>query len=102
MPAKRTPAATLASQPIARRRVIFRIEAPPGADAAVAGSFNEWKLLPLKESASAPKTLAKTVYLPTGKYEYKFVVNGTWMHDDTCPDQIPNPYGTVNSLLRVP
>jgi Glycogen recognition site of AMP-activated protein kinase len=49
--------------------------------------------------------------LPTGSYEYKFVVDGKWVCEPGVdefdpklvgsPDCVPNVYGTVNRKLDV-
>jgi 1,4-alpha-glucan branching enzyme len=39
--------------------------------------------------------------LQPGRYEYKFVVDGTWMEDPGNPDMVPDPFGGNNSVLTV-
>ncbi len=39
--------------------------------------------------------------LPPGVYEYKFIVDGQWMHDPANPEKRRNQYDTFNSVLRV-
>ena len=86
-----------------RRRVIFTLNAPEAKEAAVAGTFNDWKPDPLKPPAKngGAGALSRTVYLPPGDYEYKFVVDGNWTNDPACADVVSNTFGTTNSLLRV-
>jgi len=43
----------------------------------------------------------KTKMLPAGHYEYKFVVDGKWLHDPECPEMVHNSFGTVNSVVKV-
>jgi len=42
-----------------------------------------------------------TLYLPPGRYEYKFIINGEWRDDSACPAWVTNEYGTRNSLLQI-
>ena len=35
-----------------------------------------------------------------GRYEYKFIVDGEWMHDLANPDVVVNQHGTLNSVLQ--
>ena len=42
-----------------------------------------------------------TLTLPKGRYEYKFVINGTWCADPECTDWVQNDMGTLNSVKVV-
>ena len=44
---------------------------------------------------------ACTVNLPKGKYEYKFVINGSWCADPECAEWVQNDMGTLNSVKIV-
>jgi hypothetical protein len=41
------------------------------------------------------------VELAGGRHEYKFVVNGIWHTDPNCNEDVPNEYGTRNSVIAV-
>jgi 1,4-alpha-glucan branching enzyme len=84
-------------------KVLFTLETSSGRSVAVAGSFNDW------DPAAAPMTRQKDtdiyqteLVLPPGEYEYKFVVDGEWLLDETNPSFYPNDFGTLNSVLVVP
>jgi len=85
---------------VKRRKVAFTIQVPNAHEAAVAGTFNDWQPQPLK-AAKSPGSFSLTVLLPPGDYEYRFVIDGQWCNDATCPETVPNPFGEPNSLLRV-
>ena len=34
-------------------------------------------------------------------YQYKFIVDGVWLNDPQAQEQVMNPYGTLNSIVRV-
>ena len=85
-----------------RRRICFEIDADPGSEVCVAGSFNAWNpsshlLKPVGEGGH----FKRFVYLPPGKYEYKFVIDGSWTADPNCVSFAPNKFGSLNSLLEV-
>jgi hypothetical protein len=42
------------------------------------------------------------VMLPPGRYEYLFFVDREWKCDPAAPEQVPNLFGTHNSVLEVP
>ncbi len=80
-----------------KRRVIF--EWPSDAmSVQVAGDFCGWQKLPLKSQAGR---LLRILYLPPGCYEYRMFVDGGWRSDPKSLEQVPNPFGTSNNLLRV-
>ena len=84
------------------RRVRFKLSAEPGSQVFVAGTFNKWN--PTKNPLNDKPDIGhfKAVLLvPTGTYEYKFVVNGIWTADPKCADGIQNAYGSQNSVFHV-
>jgi len=75
---------------------------PAAKSAAVAGSFNGWdqKRNPLqKDSNGGWRT---TLWLPPGRYEYRFVVDGAqWCNDPVAKESVPNEFGSTNSVIVV-
>ena len=68
----------------------------------IAGSFNDWRpdatpMIPLGEDR-----WTKELVLPPGTYEYCVVVDGAWLADPLAKETVPNPFGGLNSVLRVP
>jgi len=43
----------------------------------------------------------KDLVLPPGIYEYRLVVDGEWMPDPLGQATAPNPFGGLNSVLKV-
>ncbi len=83
-------------------RVTFRVRAEIGSKVYLAGCFNDWN------PSDKPMTDKKgdgeftcTLTLPKGRYEYKFVINGTWCADPECTDWVQNNMGTLNSVKVV-
>jgi len=66
---------------------------------ALAGSFNQWKPQTMTKQKNGEYTL--TIPLAAGYYEYKFLVDGNWMEDKDNGAYTFNPYGTLNSVLKV-
>jgi len=85
-----------------RKRTAFQINAQPGSQVSVCGTFNDWDSaqFPMKDN---PKdgVFKRTILLPQGRHEYKFVVDGNWMTDPDCEEQAPNWCGTMNSVIVV-
>jgi len=45
---------------------------------------------------------AKELVLGPGRYEYQFIVDGTWVPDPAARETVPNPYGGMNGVVAVP
>jgi 1,4-alpha-glucan branching enzyme len=82
-------------------RVTFEADFPDAAQVYVAGSFNEWNGDDLALERGEDGVFRISVDLLPGTYEYKFVVDGTWVEDPGNPNTVPDPYGGVNSVLTV-
>ena len=81
--------------------VEFSLKMPGAQSVFVAGTFNEWDLkrTPMqKNKAGGWKT---TVWLPPGRYEYRFYVDGQWVSDPDAKECVGNSYGSENSVLVV-
>lgn len=83
-------------------RVTFRVRAEVGSKVSLAGSFNDWDpaAKPMVDKNGTGE-FACTLTLPKGRYEYKFVINGTWCADPECTDWVQNDMGTLNSVKVV-
>ena len=65
----------------------------------LAGTFNDWK--PEKMAKQKDGTFAASKSLAPGDYKYKFVIDGQWVPDSSNPRHVPNPYGSVDSVVHV-
>lgn len=86
----------------AKKRVTFALTANAGSKVFVAGDFNNWDptATPLTDKKT-PGEFVATVSIPSGTYEYKFVINGCWQVDTNNKEWVQNSLGTLNSVLRV-
>ena len=84
------------------QEVRFVFKAEPGSRVHVVGSFNRWD--PDKTPLAGPDdsgNYSVTLSLPEGRYEYLFVVNGSWQPDPANPHRAANEYGSSNSVIDV-
>ncbi len=95
------PPAPAKERPV-EKPIDFVLNLPHATAAALAGTFNnwDWNRTPLRQDAQgAWKT---TLWLPPGRYEYRFVVNGSqWLSDPGAKEAVPNGVGGTNSVVRV-
>jgi len=83
------------------RAVRLELTRPEASDVSVAGSFNNWQpqatpMVPLGDGK-----WTKELTLPAGRYEYRFVVDGEWCSDPNARENVPNPFGSMNSVLTI-
>jgi chromosome partitioning protein len=74
--------------------VLFSCFAPDARAVRLAGDFNKWN--PEKEplfNLSGRGLWQKTVPLPPGRYQYKYVVDGNWVLDPANPKTTLGPLG---------
>ena len=83
------------------KKMTFRIDAAHGSSVFLAGSFNNWDPKGIALTPNADGMYSADVALSPGRHEYKFLVNGLWRLDKQSRQQVPNSYGTFNSVIEV-
>ena len=85
----------------AKRRITFRLDAPAAGQVWVSGTFCDWgnDCCPMKKGRSGVWTTAMT--LAPGRYEYRFLVDGSWWDDPACAERVWNQFGSQNCVLIV-
>ena len=82
-------------------KVSFALFNPEAKRVSLCGEFNEWSpdATPMKrrEGGRWEADLA----LRPGRYQYKFVIDGQWLHDPAARENVPNQYGSLNSVMEV-
>ncbi|KAK1164009.1 5'-AMP-activated protein kinase subunit beta-2-like [Acipenser oxyrinchus oxyrinchus] len=69
-----------------------------GKEVYIAGSFNSWATkIPLNKSHN---DFVAILDLPEGEHQYKFFVDGQWVHDTSEP-VVTSQMGTINNLIQV-
>ena len=79
----------------------FRFYAPNAREVKLAGDFNQWQPQSLRKTREENGFWENTLDLKRGQYQYKFIVDGEWQIDSQHPNCVQNPYGTLNSVIRV-
>lgn len=69
-----------------------------GKEVYIAGSFNNWSMkIPLNKSHD---DFVAILDLPEGEHQYKFFVDGQWVHDP-AEAVVTSQLGTINNLIHV-
>ena len=71
----------------------------------VAGTFNSWadgatEAIPMVDP-EGDGVYEAAIELDPGRYEYKFLVDGSWVEDPDNPASAPDGFGGHNSVLKV-
>ena len=88
-------------QKIKRRRVTFSFETSDAKEVILIGDFNHWntKKTPMKSNGNGMWN--KSVVIPPGRYEYKFLVDGQWKEDPQNDQTCLNGFGTYNNVFNL-
>lgn len=79
----------------------FTFSAPNAKKVTLAGSFNNWDTRSLSTKKDAKGNWSVKVNLKPGRYEYKFIVDGSWINDPKCSGCVSNRFGTQNCVIEV-
>ncbi len=90
-----------------RKVTSFLYHAEDAKAVFLAGSFNDWnpEATPMSRSSSGQWTA--DLELTPGVYEYRYVVDGQRSNEpgcanhDSCPNCVPNPFGSKNQRVQV-
>ena len=81
------------------QKVIFKLPGYENANEVIlAGTFNDWNEEAIK-LLKVGETWQIELNLSPGIYEYKFIIDGKWIHDRYNPFTVRNEYKTLNSIL---
>lgn len=80
----------------------FFLNAPRAGSVYVLGDFNGWKRSEANKLSRLEDGKWSAHYqLPKGKYRYKYLVDGNWMHDPSNEKSEPNIFGSVDSIAEL-
>jgi len=84
-----------------RRKVTFSLELIGAKEVVLMGDFNNWdpQSHPMKNDGN--DVWNRTLILSPGKYEYKFLIDGSWKQDPQNDQACPNCFGSQNSILNL-
>ena len=81
--------------------VIFVASYPKANAVQIAGDFNNWQPEKTPMTRAGDGTWQTRIPLTKGTHHYRLVVDGKWQHDPNNDSTEPNPYGEVNSVIKV-
>ncbi len=84
-----------------QKEIVFEFYAPSAKEVRLAGTFNDWDSSKhvLKKEGSG--TWRLSLALKSGRYEYRYLVDGNWENDQRPVAFVPNSFGTWNCVVEV-
>jgi len=86
---------------IYRRRVTFSLKAARAKEVSLLGDFNNWDAAATPMKCDKDGIWKSTLILPSGRYEFKFLVDGRWREASKDEPCAPNSFGTLNNVLVI-
>ena len=83
------------------KKIRFEITAPEAEEVVLTGDFAAWSREGIVMKKNKEGLWAAEVLLPSGRYEYKFIVDQQWRTDPTNHLTSLNSSGTQNSIKQV-
>ncbi len=84
------------------RGVDFTLFAPDAKVVQLVGDFNNWNPEQIVlENTGDGGIWRKTILLPAGRYQYRYIIDGNWIHDPQNDKTEYSPYGGLNSVVEV-
>ena len=86
---------------IKRRRVTFSFESSDAKEVILMGDFNNWNAKKHSMKSNENGMWNKSVVIPPGRYEYKFLVDRQWEKDPQNDQTCLNCFGTYNNVYNL-
>jgi len=83
------------------KKIAFAFPSTEAKQVSLVGEFNHWDrdANPMKRDR---RGVWKTILsLTPGKYEYRFLADGAWENDPSCPGCVVNEFGSLNCVKIV-
>ena len=94
-------AKTISKQAIKRKKVVFKFVSPDAKSVSLVGNFNNWDKSRHPMQKDGNGMWSKTVMLPQGSHQYKFLADNHWVQDPDNDKLTPNEFGTQNNVIDV-
>jgi len=81
--------------------VSFKLVRPGAKQVCLCGDFNGWSPSSTPMKRHEDGHWDASLGLAPGCYEYKFLADGEWLLDPAAQKNVPNRYGSLNSVVEV-
>lgn len=84
-----------------KKTVSFKLEAPKAQKISLVGDFNNWNPKTHVMKQDKKGVWNKKILIGSGRYEYKFFVDGEWWNDTNNERTVFNAFGSINNVLEI-
>ena len=84
-----------------KMKVQFEYFAPQAKQVQLGGTFNNWDPAKTPFKKNGEGKWKASLELPTGRYEYRYLVDNAWQNDQRPVECVPNTFGSWNCVLVV-
>jgi len=83
------------------KNVTFKLKSPESKSVFLTGDFNSWntKSIPLKKNKNG--VWSTSINLCSGRFEYKYIIDGQWHEDPHNALKSQNALGSINSVIKI-
>jgi len=81
--------------------VSFEFYAPLAKEVRLGGTFNGWDAAQNVLRKDAAGNWRLKLRLKPGRYEYRYLVDGSWENDQRPVACVPNAFGTWNCVVEI-
>ena len=82
-------------------RVTFSLRAAHAREVSLLGDFNNWDAAATPMKPDKNGIWKSTLILSSGRYEFKFLVDGKWREASKGESSVPNSFGTLNNVMVI-
>jgi len=90
-----------AGSPLPKYGIDFEFHAPHAQSVVLVGDFNSWSHSETKLDRDDNGVWRKRLDLVAGRYEYRYLVDGSWQNDQRPVECVANSAGSWNCVVRV-
>ena len=83
------------------KKIRFEYFAPQAERVALGGDFNQWDPSKTPLAKDAEGKWKVEINLPSGRYEYRYQVDGNWQNEQKPVECVPNPFGSWNCVVEI-
>ncbi len=81
--------------------VVFGAKFESARKVLIAGDFNGWSTMGTPMQSVSPGQWRMTLPLPSGRYRFRYIVDGQWVTDEQHGHTEANEYGELNNIVEV-
>lgn len=79
----------------------FKFYAPQAKKVELGGDFNNWKANKTPLTKDTTGNWSVSLKLKSGRYQYRYLVDGVWQNAQEPVECVPNAFGSWNCVVEI-